>query len=98
VPFCPRVVFCVFAPFSPSSSSFSLEKERERETKRGRQSIHGFFWCMNTHSTGMVFNPRVFRGLFFEQNPMLTRGYGRFAPHPRIHGLKCLYPPEKGSQ
>jgi len=41
--FSPRVCFCVFASFLPSSSSFSLEKERE--LKRGRHSIPVFFEC-----------------------------------------------------
>lgn len=101
VPFLPRAVFCVFSDLRSASISISLiyiKKERKREAFRCGEPIHGFFWCTNTHSTGMVFNPRVFRGLFFEQNPILARVCGRFAPDPRIHGLKCLYPPGKGSQ
>lgn len=96
--FFPRVRFCVFSRLGSLFSSFSLEKERERRVGKGETRIHGFENSANTHSTGMVLFPRVFRGRFFEQNPMLARVCGVFARHPRVHGSKCLYARHGGSQ
>lgn len=96
--FFPRVRFCVFSRFDLLFSLFSLEKERERRVGKGKTRIHGFENSANTHSTGMVLFPRVFRGRFFEQKPMLARVCGVFGRHPRVHGSKCLYAPHGGSQ
>ncbi len=96
--FYPRVGFCSFAAIPVSLSLFSLVKEEEREGHAGKLAIHGFCKPPNTHSTGRGLHPRVFGGCFFKQNPTLARVCGVFGPHPRIHGLKCLYLPDEGSQ
>lgn len=96
--FYPRVGFCSFSAIPVSLSLFSLVKEEEREGHAGKLAIHGFCKPLNTHSTGRGLHPRVFGGCFFKQNPMLARVCGVFGLHPRIHGLKCLYLPDEGSQ
>jgi hypothetical protein len=95
VSFFPRVGFCVLRPGPVSFSLFSLVKERERESQAGKGAIHGFLGLLKKASTGLSAHPRVFGGLFFEQNPMLARVCGAFAPNPRVHGSKCLYPCRK---
>jgi len=91
--FFPRVRFFGFRLFFTSLSLFSLEKERERGGQTGKEAIHGFLDLLKKASTGLSGDPRVFGGLFFKQNPMVTRTYVRFDLNPRIHGLKCPYVP-----
>lgn len=95
--FIPRRVFSEFHAISISLSIFQ-RREKRKSAKNGKTSFPRNFevWCKN--NPGIFQLPPEFRGLFFKQNPMLARVCGRLTPFPPIPGLKCLYPPGRGSQ
>jgi hypothetical protein len=95
VSFSTRVVFCDFSPRHPSSSSFSLEKERERETDRGVKRIHGFFWraflyprvcyVLNSYSVdvfGIPWTPSLYKSMTCASSPDFPRSTGKNAYTP----------------